>query len=168
MDTLPPGNIFDLAENLNNNKKSTTTEQSSTPKQLQEEVSVEDLSLPHKQIENLQKSTTATSSSSAVSSIISNSSSLNSLSDSKISQNAIDMLAQLFPQRKRAVLELVLKRCDSDLVKAIENISTSYKDYQEDVEDARIVEKLETKETNIMKSAFKPVYSSGNMVSLEN
>lgn len=163
MDTLPPGNIFDLAENLNNNKKSTTTEQSSTPKQPQEEVSVEDLSLPHKQIENLQKST-ATSSSSAVSSIISSS----SLSDSKISQNAIDMLAQLFPQRKRAVLELVLKRCDSDLVKAIENISTSYKDHQEDVEDARIVEKLETKETNIMKSAFKPVYSSGNMVSLEN
>lgn len=40
-----------------------------------------------------------------------------------ISQNAIDMLAQLFPHRKRSVLELILKRCDSDLIKAIEQCS---------------------------------------------
>lgn len=40
-----------------------------------------------------------------------------------VSQTAIDMLAQLFPQRKRSVLELVLKRCDLDLIRAIENVS---------------------------------------------
>ncbi|XP_037827655.1 doublesex- and mab-3-related transcription factor A2-like [Lucilia sericata] len=74
-------------------------------------------------------------------------------------QNAIDMLAQLFPQRKRAVLELVLKRCDSDLVKAIENISSSYKDHREDIEVD--VEPLTNSGNNVMKSAFKPVYSSG-------
>ncbi|GAB0095107.1 doublesex- and mab-3-related transcription factor A2 [Sergentomyia squamirostris] len=37
-----------------------------------------------------------------------------------VSQTAIDMLSQLFPHRKRSVLELVLKRCDLDLLKAIE------------------------------------------------
>ncbi|XP_058055565.1 doublesex- and mab-3-related transcription factor dmd-4 [Anopheles bellator] len=40
-----------------------------------------------------------------------------------VSQNALDMLAQLFPHRKRSVLELILKRCDSDLLKAIEQCS---------------------------------------------
>lgn len=40
--------------------------------------------------------------------------------DAAVSQNAIEMLAQLFPHRKRSVLELILRRCDSDLLKAIE------------------------------------------------
>uniref|UniRef100_A0A182N5C5 DMA domain-containing protein n=1 Tax=Anopheles dirus TaxID=7168 RepID=A0A182N5C5_9DIPT len=40
-----------------------------------------------------------------------------------VSQNALDMLAKLFPHRKRSVLELILKRCDSDLLKAIEQCS---------------------------------------------
>ncbi|XP_055617509.1 doublesex- and mab-3-related transcription factor dmd-4 isoform X2 [Toxorhynchites rutilus septentrionalis] len=42
-----------------------------------------------------------------------------------VSQNALDMLSQLFPHRKRSVLELILKRCDSDLLKAIEQCSKS-------------------------------------------
>ncbi|XP_055698609.1 doublesex- and mab-3-related transcription factor dmd-4 [Phlebotomus papatasi] len=42
-----------------------------------------------------------------------------------VSQTAIDMLAQLFPHRKRSVLELVLKRCDLDLLKAIEQCGSS-------------------------------------------
>ncbi|XP_055586054.1 doublesex- and mab-3-related transcription factor dmd-4 [Uranotaenia lowii] len=42
-----------------------------------------------------------------------------------VSQNALDMLTQLFPHRKRSVLELILKRCDSDLLKAIEQCSKS-------------------------------------------
>lgn len=37
-----------------------------------------------------------------------------------VSESAIDMLAQLFPHRKRSVLELVLRRCDLDLLRAIE------------------------------------------------
>ncbi|XP_062536593.1 doublesex- and mab-3-related transcription factor dmd-4 [Armigeres subalbatus] len=44
----------------------------------------------------------------------------NSSSNVPVSQNALDMLSQLFPHRKRSVLELILKRCDSDLLKAIE------------------------------------------------
>lgn len=38
----------------------------------------------------------------------------------RISESAIDMLAHLFPHRKRSVLELILRRCDLDLLKAIE------------------------------------------------
>lgn len=34
-----------------------------------------------------------------------------------VSQNAIEMLSSLFPHRKRSVLELVLRRCDLDLLK---------------------------------------------------
>lgn len=40
-----------------------------------------------------------------------------------VSQTALDMLAQLFPHRKRSVLELVLRRCDLDLLRAIEQCS---------------------------------------------
>lgn len=43
--------------------------------------------------------------------------------DALVSQNAIEMLAQLFPHRKRSVLELILRRCDSDLLRAIEQCS---------------------------------------------
>ncbi|XP_055371666.1 doublesex- and mab-3-related transcription factor A2 [Condylostylus longicornis] len=46
-------------------------------------------------------------------------------SNPTVSQSAIDMLAQLFPHRKRSVLELVLKRCDLDLLRAIEQCSPS-------------------------------------------
>lgn len=45
------------------------------------------------------------------------------LAQSTVSQSAIDMLAQLFPHRKRSVLELVLRRCDLDLLRAIEQCS---------------------------------------------
>lgn len=45
--------------------------------------------------------------------------------DMLVSQNAIDMLAQLFPHRKRSVLELILRRCDSDLLRAIEQCNRS-------------------------------------------
>ncbi|XP_031618142.1 doublesex- and mab-3-related transcription factor A2 [Contarinia nasturtii] len=37
-----------------------------------------------------------------------------------VSESALDMLAHLFPHRKRSVLELILRRCDLDLLKAIE------------------------------------------------
>ncbi|XP_063704409.1 doublesex- and mab-3-related transcription factor A2 [Culicoides brevitarsis] len=54
--------------------------------------------------------------------IVENDSKKNS-EQAQVSQNAIDMLAQLFPHRKRSVLELILKRCDSDLIRAIEQCS---------------------------------------------
>lgn len=43
-----------------------------------------------------------------------------SIAPGRISESAIDMLAHLFPHRKRSVLELILRRCDLDLLKAIE------------------------------------------------
>lgn len=53
-----------------------------------------------------------------------------------ISQNAIDMLAQLFPHRKRSVLELILKRCNSDLIKAIEQCSKPSNGHQTGIASA--------------------------------
>ncbi|XP_037826489.1 doublesex- and mab-3-related transcription factor A2-like [Lucilia sericata] len=155
MDSLPPGNIFDLAENLQDIKQAN---KASNP--IQQET-VEDLSLPSKQTESLQKSSKVETitANNASSTSCASSTTLTTSSTANVSQNAIDMLAQLFPQRKRAVLELVLKRCDSDLVKAIENISSSYKDHREDIEVD--VEPLTNSGNNVMKSAFKPVYSSG-------
>lgn len=45
-----------------------------------------------------------------------------SIDDSRnVSESAIDMLANLFPHRKRSVLELILRRCDLDLLRAIEH-----------------------------------------------
>lgn len=43
--------------------------------------------------------------------------------NSIVSQSAIDMLSSLFPHRKRSVLELILRRCDLDLLRAIEQCS---------------------------------------------
>uniref|UniRef100_A0A1I8Q4E7 DM domain-containing protein n=1 Tax=Stomoxys calcitrans TaxID=35570 RepID=A0A1I8Q4E7_STOCA len=133
MDTLPPGNIFGIGENL-------------TEKEASMECSVEDLSLPNKQqhqqqVGEMENSATATS------------------TECKVSENAIDMLMQIFPQRKRTVLELILKRCDSDLIKAIENISTNFREHK----DLRDLDVTTPGEQGTMKSAFKPVYSSGNM-----
>ena len=160
MDCLPPGNIFDLAENLKDLKSSNDKQQQET---------VEDLSLPSKQIESSPKlsvnvatatTTTTPTTPTATATILQTFSATTATKEtSKVSQNAIDMLAQLFPQRKRSVLELVLKRCDSDLVKAIENISSSASQVETDMETSVLAS------SNVMKSAFKPVYSSGNMVS---
>ncbi|TMW52399.1 hypothetical protein DOY81_002566 [Sarcophaga bullata] len=158
MDCLPPGNIFDLAENLKDLKSSNDKQQQET---------VEDLSLPSKQFESSPKlsanlitattTTTPTKSTETATALQTFSATAAVKETSKVSQNAIDMLAQLFPQRKRSVLELVLKRCDSDLVKAIENISSSASQVETDMETSILASSI------TMKSAFKPVYSSGNM-----
>ncbi|KAJ8945115.1 hypothetical protein NQ318_001580 [Aromia moschata] len=42
-----------------------------------------------------------------------------------VSPASIEMLSKLFPNKKRAVLELVLKRCNHDLLKAIEHFNVS-------------------------------------------
>ncbi|KAI4461633.1 doublesex and mab-3 related transcription factor dmrt [Holotrichia oblita] len=67
----------------------------------------------------------------------------------QVTPASIDMLCKLFPNKKRAVLELVLKRCNHDLLKAIEhfNMSNSKKS---SAEEKRIEEHV---------SAFKPVHS---------
>lgn len=73
-----------------------------------------------------------------------------------VSPASIDMLAKLFPNKKRAVLELVLKRCNHDLLKAIEhfNLSNSHKQ-EADVDSSN--SKAEPA------SAFRPVSSLNKM-----
>lgn len=65
-----------------------------------------------------------------------------------VSPASIEMLCKLFPNKKRAVLELVLKRCNHDLLKAIEHFNMS--NAKVDLEDEKKVEP---------NSAFKPVHS---------
>lgn len=43
----------------------------------------------------------------------------------QVSPASVEMLNKLFPNKKRSVLELVLKRCNHDLLKAIEHFNLS-------------------------------------------
>jgi doublesex- and mab-3-related transcription factor 4/5 len=90
MDSLPPGKIFGI----------NVTEPLTEPKidkELKNSTSSED---NHKSSnESLPKGSSTSSKS------------------PNISQNAIEMLSSLFPHRKRSVLELVLRRCDLDLLR---------------------------------------------------
>lgn len=105
IDTLPPGSIFGLTvtqpreqqtaeEKLEEKEKQTTREEQQEKHTTELEPEV--LAVPQD---------------------------LSAPRRENVSQTAIDMLSQLFPQRKRSVLELVLKRCDLDLIRAIENVS---------------------------------------------
>lgn len=66
-----------------------------------------------------------------------------------VSPASVEMLSKLFPTKKRGVLELVLKRCNHDLLKAIEHFNLSHS-------------KQETEEQKLGQdggSAFKPIHS---------
>ncbi|XP_058984470.1 doublesex- and mab-3-related transcription factor A2-like [Musca domestica] len=142
LDALPPGSIFGL-----NGEQQKTSDLNSTL----ETSTVEDLSLPNKQQQQQTEE---------VEEITKPPNGLKPKSD-QVSQNAIEMLMQIFPQRKRSVLELILKRCDSDLIKAIENISSNFREHKDIREmDAGLLNRSEPG----MKSAFKPVYSSAGNV----
>lgn len=65
-----------------------------------------------------------------------------------VSPASIEMLSKLFPNKKRAVLELVLKRCNHDLLKAIEHFNS--KSTTRPILDVTITESSHN-------SAFKPV-----------
>ncbi|KAG5898763.1 hypothetical protein JTB14_010973 [Gonioctena quinquepunctata] len=69
-----------------------------------------------------------------------------------MSPASIEMLAKLFPNKKRTVLELVLKRCNHDLLKAIEHFNLNNKQDSE-------VDSHNTNEESA--SAFKPVSNVG-------
>ncbi|XP_060529579.1 doublesex- and mab-3-related transcription factor dmd-4-like [Cylas formicarius] len=58
--------------------------------------------------------------------------------DVAVTPGSVEMLGKLFPTKKRAVLELVLKRCNHDLLKAVEHFSST-KSRQEEhhVEETR-------------------------------
>ncbi|XP_044727065.1 doublesex- and mab-3-related transcription factor A2-like [Chrysoperla carnea] len=61
----------------------------------------------------------------------------NTTNNSIVNQASLDLLSKLFPQRKRSVLELVLKRCNHDLLKTIEHFN-----------DSQIITPPATKENN--------------------
>lgn len=81
-----------------------------------------------------------------------------------VSQASLDLLSKLFPQRKRTVLELVLKRCNHDLLKTIEHFNASQISVKVDEENPIRVEKSTVKPTPCgpigHTSAFKPVRTS--------
>ncbi|XP_076266461.1 doublesex- and mab-3-related transcription factor dmd-4-like [Rhynchophorus ferrugineus] len=78
--------------------------------------------------------------------------------DIAISPGSVEMLSKLFPNKKRTVLELVLKRCNHDLLKAIEhfNMNTSSKSSCGNDSDSS-----STKDEP--SSAFKPVSTSAKL-----
>lgn len=107
-----------------------------------------------------------------------------------LSPNSLEMLTRLFPNKKRSVLELVLRRCGDDLLKAIEEIVprdvcqnvasgssnlqgsnalhqylTSYKSTvtnESTKEDTRRTDTVNSARpsSSVLKSAFKPVSPS--------
>ncbi|KAF5278352.1 hypothetical protein FQA39_LY05841 [Lamprigera yunnana] len=68
--------------------------------------------------------------------------------DIVVSPASIDMLSKLFPNKKRAVLELVLRRCNHDLLKAIEHFNINHNKSDVAAEEVKRDE---------YSSAFKPV-----------
>ncbi|XP_017118537.1 doublesex- and mab-3-related transcription factor A2 [Drosophila elegans] len=158
IDTLPPGNIFGL-----------TVTQPSSPHPKREDVQSEKL-LPEEQKQPDQPQEEEYGEQPAVAQ------DLSAPRRDNVSQTAIDMLSQLFPQRKRSVLELVLKRCDLDLIRAIENVSPSGRNTPVDVTSTQ----LPSQEPGVVpsvpqitsrSSAFRPVitdqYQSKSMVELK-
>lgn len=115
---------------------------------------------------------------------------VNQNSKTSLSPNSLEMLSRLFPNKKRSVLELVLRRCGDDLLKAIEEIVpkggchnnasgslnlqgsnalhqylASYKaavGSEGTREEARRVEQINSSRpsSTVLKSAFKPVSPS--------
>lgn len=72
-----------------------------------------------------------------------------------VSPASIEMLTKLFPNKKRSVLELVLKRCNHDLLKAIEHFNLNTPKSATSSESP--IEGSKDNENN--SSAFKPVAS---------
>ncbi|KAL0270441.1 UNVERIFIED_CONTAM: hypothetical protein PYX00_007854 [Menopon gallinae] len=94
------------------------------------------------------------------------------LKRTELLENSLDMLTKLFPNKKRSVLELVLKRCGDDLIKAIEEIvpkSVGHCENREETPELKKTEQPAKQKTdprsngNLLfvhegqSSAFKPV-----------
>ncbi|CAH0555456.1 unnamed protein product [Brassicogethes aeneus] len=73
-----------------------------------------------------------------------------------VSPASLEMLGKLFPNKKRSVLELVLKRCNHDLLKAIEHFNLAPNKSENDSDASA------TKEEPTSSSAFKPVGSTSS------
>ncbi|KAG5670584.1 hypothetical protein PVAND_000836 [Polypedilum vanderplanki] len=73
-----------------------------------------------------------------------------------VSHNAIEMLSSLFPHRKRSVLELVLRRCDLDLLRAIEQCSKTQ------TSSHSVIARESPASSPEIQSAFRPITHSSS------
>ncbi|XKL62230.1 hypothetical protein PGB90_002063 [Kerria lacca] len=91
----------------------------------------------------------------------------------KVPTVALEMLSKLFPEKKKSVLELVLRRCGDDLLKAIEQCNPlkeefnyfdmgygkkadAFKNFQNEKTDYRILNRIIKAKNDVSKSAFHP------------
>lgn len=86
----------------------------------------------------------------------------------EVMEYSLEMLAKLFPNKKRSVLELVLKRCGDDLIKAIEEIvpktAGKINELNPEAGQKEQFEKLKaTIDAADEKSAFRPVGPRGRL-----
>ncbi|XP_039232129.1 doublesex- and mab-3-related transcription factor A2 [Drosophila yakuba] len=162
IDALPPGNIFGLTVTQPSSPRS-KREDDHAEKPLSEEQQQQQLKQKEEKEEYCGSPAVAQD--------------LSAPRRDNVSQTAIDMLVQLFPQRKRSVLELVLKRCDLDLIRAIENVSPTGKSSPVDVTTHQVPSQESgmlpavPQPTPPRSSAFRPVitdqYQSKSVVELK-
>ncbi|XP_001950330.1 doublesex- and mab-3-related transcription factor A2-like [Acyrthosiphon pisum] len=70
---------------------------------------------------------------------------------------SLDLLCRLFPEKKRSVLELVLRRCEHDLLKAIEHCVPLCKSLAATPKSRKTsTDKVDTPQTTTIGSAFMP------------
>ncbi|XP_025417588.1 doublesex- and mab-3-related transcription factor A2-like [Sipha flava] len=70
---------------------------------------------------------------------------------------SLDLLCRLFPEKKRSVLELVLRRCEHDLLKAIEHCVPLCKTLTTAPKSRKSsTDKVDVPQTNTIGSAFMP------------
>lgn len=96
------------------------------------------------------------------------------LKRTELLENSLDMLTKLFPNKKRSVLELVLKRCGDDLIKAIEEIvpktmeqtegGTPEKEPAKEPDFSEISEKAKKKFDNLLKHRLDITQTNKNLL----
>ncbi|VVC45019.1 DMRTA motif,DM DNA-binding domain [Cinara cedri] len=76
----------------------------------------------------------------------------------QVPPGSLDLLCRLFPEKKRSVLELVLRRCEHDLLKAIEHCVPLCKSLTANQKSRKSsgAEKIDTPPTATIGSAFMP------------
>ncbi|KAJ2947036.1 hypothetical protein O0L34_g16381 [Tuta absoluta] len=83
-------------------------------------------------------------------------------SEGTVSTAGLEMLRKLFPGKKRSVLELVLRRCNHDLLRAVEHFNATHGQHDKVSTGASTSSTFETsvtssEETETRWSAFRPV-----------
>lgn len=156
-DYLPPGRIYGMQVTCPESDTISNGEMPSTTNPLSAKTKTSTTTTCN---EDQQEITTTLSSSTSVNDV--------SLSEDVlvVSPASIDMLSKLFPNKKRSVLELVLKRCNHDLLKAIEHFNLNIGSNKNKVSnnnrtncdsDNGIIDGTKDEDSINSSSAFRPV-----------